>query len=273
MYCDRSGAVFYRRDGDAAFAQLSGVRFTATPFAVNYRLYGEDVVILCSPRDGMAVWNGKEDAVIVGESPLITSLTLHYERMFVTIAGQKNAVWFSDDLDPTNWNPSLDEGGFIELTDERGRSNRVLSFLNYVYVLRDYGITRLTAQGKQTDFAAANLFVSGGRIYPETAAVCGDAVLFLCSDGFYSFDGVSTRRILKHLDGVLTAKGSPSAAYVGGKYFVSLRLRAETCARCVRLPTRRAKRCMRCVRTDGWARWKRTGSCLTSPHKRYGAAD
>lgn len=220
MYCAKDGKVYFRR-GEAAFIQLSGVSFTSAPMPLNYRLYNEDVIILVSATDHMVVWNGKTDAYTVADSPLITSLTMHYERMFVTTSGAKNAVWFSDDLDPTNWNPELDEGGFIELLDERGRLNRVISFNNMVYVFRDYGISKISAYASQSDFNVSNLFVSSGRIYADTAVVCGDVIIFMAADGLYSFDGVSTRKMLKNLDGLLCGGGSPYACYNAGKYWVT----------------------------------------------------
>lgn len=225
MYCSAQGDVFYRRQGDSAFTKLVAPRFTSPPFAVEYRLYGEDVIILCSETDRMVVWNGVDDAYSVPDSPFVTSLTMHYERMFVTIAGQQSAVWFSDDLDPTNWNPELDEAGFIELLDERGRCLKAVSFNNYVYIFRDYGISRLSAFADQSDFSVTSLFVSSGRIYPDTVAVCGDVILFLASDGFYSFDGLSTRKILTNLTGLVCEGGHPVACWQGGQYRVAFRAR------------------------------------------------
>lgn len=238
MYCSSVGEIFYRRTPTAAFQKLEGLRFSGLPYTVNYRLYGEDVIIICSAKDKMAVWNGIDSAYIITDSPLITSLTLHYERMFVTTANEPNSVWFSDDLDPTNWNPELDEGGFIELLDERGKLNKVISFNNYIYVFRDYGISRLTAFASQGDFNAVNLFTSSGRIYADSVAMCGDVILFLAADGLYSFDGVSTRRILKNLDGLLCSGGRPYACYHEGKYVVTF---------CADIGEEKDKECNNCV--------------------------
>ncbi|MFR6641171.1 MAG: hypothetical protein ACLUSP_07405 [Christensenellales bacterium] len=57
-------------------------------------------------------------------------------------------------------------------------------FLGYVYAFRERGISRIAAYGAQTDFSVSNLYVSGGRIYPDTVTPCGDAVLFLGEEGF-----------------------------------------------------------------------------------------
>ena len=67
-----------------------------------------------------------------------TSMDIHYERLFVTTTNEKSKVLFSDDLDPTLWSIDLSEAGFIEMVDERGALNRVISFNDYLYIFRDY---------------------------------------------------------------------------------------------------------------------------------------
>ncbi len=225
-YAD-DGAVYYTQDGDSEVTALGGISLKSKPSFISYRLNGEDVVFICSPLDGMFVWNGTGEAYKVDNAPHITSMALHGERLFVTVDGEKNSVWFSDDLDPTNWDSSLSGGGFIQLIDERGSLNRVISYLGYVYVFRDYGITRISALGLQSDFSVSNLFVSGGKIYPDTVALCGDTVIFLSEDGLYAFDGVSTTKILKNISPLFEIKDSAHASYGQGKYYLSFGLRGD----------------------------------------------
>lgn len=215
------GKLYYVKDGGSEVLSMGDLTLSSKPSFISYRLNGEDVVFICSPADGMYVWNGVGDAYKVDGAPKITSMALHGERLFVTVDGEKNSVWFSDDIDPTNWDASLSGGGFIQLIDERGSLNRVISYLGYVYVFRDYGITRISALGSQSDFSVSNLFVSGGKIYPDTVALCGDTVIFLASDGLYAFDGVSTRKILDNLAPLFENKQNACAGYLHGKYYVS----------------------------------------------------
>ncbi len=218
MYSDKSGNIYYIRDGQE---YELGMQFTSRPYAVNYRLYGEDVILITSETDSMAVWNGITDVYTVLDSPLISSMVIHYERMFCTVGGEKNSVWFSDDLDPTNWDLDLDAGGYIQMLDERGRLNKVLSYLNYVYIFRDYGISRMTAFSDQTEFSVSNLFVSSGQIYPSTVTLCGDYVMFLTRDGLYSFDGLDTDKILSGISPLVKSSPNACATYYNGKYYVA----------------------------------------------------
>lgn len=221
MYSNLAGEVFYVRDG---IEHSLDVTFDAKVYAVNYRLYGDDVILMCSEKNNMVVWDGVNLPYVVASSPMISSLTMHYERMFCTVGGEKNSVWFSDDLDPTNWDLELDKGGFIEMLDERGKLNNVLSYLNYVYIFRDYGISRLTAYADQTQFSVSNLFVSSGQIYSNTVSLCGDSVFFLSRDGLYCFNGLSTSKILASVSPLV--KQSPDAVSVhhNGKYYVALNM-------------------------------------------------
>lgn len=153
-------------------------QFEETPEALNYRLNGEDVMIFCSGKDKMRVYNGVDTPTVIDDAPALSSICVHGERLFATSPDTLNTLWFSDDLDPTNWNISLDEAGFVEMADENGALLKVLSFFNYVYVFRSYGITRFYATGEQSRFSLMHLFVSSDRIIGDTVCVCGARILF-----------------------------------------------------------------------------------------------
>lgn len=203
---------------------LVDMTFSSRPFGVGYRLNGEDVIILATETDAMTVWDGVNDPYQLTDAPRVSSLCVHYERLFATAAGENTAVWFSDDLNVTNWNVSLDEAGFIENVDEGGGFLKAVSFLDSVYLFRSYGISRLTAYADQTAFRLSRLFVSAGRILPDTVCVCGDRINFLTEQGLYSFDGYDTVRLCPQWDRlILPREGSPSAAFAEGNYLLCCR--------------------------------------------------
>jgi len=210
-------------DETKSIYSIRNINFTSIPVAVNYRLNSEDVIIFSSETDNMFVWNGYNEPYEVLDSPKISSMALHYERLFATVDGEKNSIWFSDDLDPTNWSLTLDEAGFIELIDERGALIKVVSFLDYVYIFRENGISRLSAYGEQSNFSISNLFVSSGKIYASSVCVCGDEIIFLASDGLYKFDGVNTIKILSNIEkNISNIKNQKvSACYYNGNYYLA----------------------------------------------------
>lgn len=198
-----------------------GVTFTSSPVAINYRLDSEDVIIFCSPTDNMVVWDGVGEPEVVIDAPKITSMCLHSERLFATTSGSSDEVWFSDDLDPTNWSVSLLDAGFIQLADERGGANKVISYNGYVYIFRDRGISRLSASGAQEDFYLSHLFVSSGEIYDKTVALCGDRIIFVASDGVYCFNGTDTIKILEDMGEIINPSSDSVAEFYNGKYYLA----------------------------------------------------
>ncbi|MCH5350881.1 MAG: hypothetical protein J1F39_02805 [Clostridiales bacterium] len=187
--------------------------------AINYRLNSRDVLLLSCKGRHLYVWDGVR-LVEHKDAPVISSMALHYERLFVTSDEEPTKVFFSDDLDPTNWSVSSGGAGFIELLDERGDLTKVVSFGGFLYLFREHGISRVTAYADQSEFSVTNLFVSAGRIFPESIVMCGAVIMFLASDGLYVFDGYECRKTLKNLDGLFGAKCS-CGEYYNGKYYLS----------------------------------------------------
>ena len=163
--------------------KLAALYFTKEPTAVNYNFNGEDVMIFSSENAELKIYDGT-NVITVSSAPKVESMCVHGERLFLTDSSNHNSLWFSDDFDPTNWNVSLSEAGFIDMIGEKGRLLKVISFGGYIYVFRSYGITRVTAYGNQKSFSVADLFVSSGKIRGESITVCGDCVLFFASDAY-----------------------------------------------------------------------------------------
>lgn len=197
---------------------ISGTKYPPMQ-ALNYRLDSKDVLLVSCAGRKLCIWNGT--TLKECQSPTITSMALHYERLFVTSADQPTKVFFSDDLDPTDFDIGADGGGFIELLDERGELNKVVSFGNYLYIFRDHGISRVTAYGDQREFSVTHLFVTAGRIFPSSIATCGSYIMFLASDGLYKFDGYECTRALENLDGLIAPRDGCSCAYFDGKYYLA----------------------------------------------------
>lgn len=205
------------------FIGMPLLRFSSIPKVETYNLDGKDSVIFSTIEDGVYIWNPTINPYKVESAPKITSMCFHYERLFATVSGEKRTIWFSDDLDPTNWNVSLNEGGFINLIDERGTSNKIISFDDYLYVFREFGINRITARATQEDFSVTELFTSSSRVYANTVMVCGDRVMFLANDGIYMFNGVTTTKLALNLENLLNCNYNDNAvaAYFNGKYYLA----------------------------------------------------
>lgn len=196
------------------------------PSAINYRLDGEDCMIFSSPADGMWKYKVDHGAEKIENGPCIASMCLHYERLFAVLEGERNRLAFSANLDPTNWNQELDEGGFIEMQDERGKLNKVVSFNDYIYVFRDFGIARISAYGDQTQFSVSQLFVSGALIYGNSVCVCGQKIILLTRDGLHTFDGYTMTKMQLGIDKLFkdVKNDNCSTLFYNGKYYLACRL-------------------------------------------------
>lgn len=212
-------------ENSGKFYLIEGLNFERVPQAVCYKLNGDDVIIL-SINSSFKIYDGNIVTVVEGV-PDITSMCIHNERLFVTTGGEQTELWFSDDFNPSDWYVSLDQAGFIDFQDGRGRLLKVLSFNNYLYVFRNYGISRISAYGDQTGFSATNLFLSSGRIYPGAIVDCGNRVIYLSEDGFYSFDGYSSQRLLSDYDKFLFGVDNSDAVgkFYNGSLYISLKMK------------------------------------------------
>ena len=217
---------FVINDYGTAYFKLYEVEFHSAPMLVNYNYNGTDCVIMATKEDGMYIWDLHGRATKIEGAPDVTSMCMHYERMYVTTGGDARTIYFSDDLNPTNWSQSLNEGGFINLMDERGTSKKIVSFNDCLYVFREYGIDKIVAYADQTQFQVIPLYTSSTMIYTDTIRVCGDRIMFLSNDGIYYFTGLTTVKYNLNINSLFTKNYNDKAcaSYYNGKYYLACNL-------------------------------------------------
>ncbi len=210
--------------GDEHKFQSLDLKFSSMPTVFCYNHYGEDSVIFCSKTDNMVLWDGENAPETIIDAPSIVSCVIHKERCFAIVENEPYTLWFSDDLDPTNWSVGLLDAGFIKMADGRGKLIKLVSFGGYLYIFRERGISRLTANGSQEDFYLTNLFTSSGKILKDTITLCGDRIVFVATDGVYSFDGSTTSRILEKLGDLFVGSKDSFGCYFDGKYYLATKI-------------------------------------------------
>ncbi len=202
--------------------KVEGMRLFGDTCAVNYNFNGEDVLLVNSAGDGLFAING-DSSIYYSNAPQLASITVHNERVWGGSNSTRGEVWFSDDFDPSNWNASSSEGGVIYFADGMGEVLKVVSIFNYIYIFREYGIMRLTAYGKQSDFLLKTMFTDTGYIYKDTIALADDKIIFYAEGGVFVFDGYNTTRICKELPEIFNHK-LLCGAYLDNKYYLACRL-------------------------------------------------
>jgi hypothetical protein len=217
--------VKYFRPNISAFDWLpiSDISLVGRTCSVNYNCNGRDILLISSP-EATAIIDG-DNGRYVPDCPHFTSLTKHCERIYGSVQGNRRQVWFSDDFDPTNWTVSNTEGGYLDFNDEGGAVLKVVSFLNYLFIFREYEILRLRAFGDQSEFSLTKLFVTTGRIFGDTIALAGDRIMFAADDGVYEFNGENARKVYNDLNAFFKpSQKRPLGCYLHGKYYLACSL-------------------------------------------------
>lgn len=227
VLCDNGAVYTTLLNGGTVFAQTTMSFPDGTASALNYHYNGADILLLFGSSGGMYVYNG-ETAVYYADVPGFSSVCLHYERIYGATDYGFNRVYFSDDLNPTNWNISLTEAGYISFPDEGGKVGKVLSFNDYVFIFRDYAIHRLTAYTDLTEYKLTKVFSTSNKIYSDTVQVCGDSIIFVAEDGFYSFDGYTAKKVFSQLFPLIESKKYAVSCYFNYKYYLSAVLKKDS---------------------------------------------
>ena len=217
------GALYYTAvfENDT-WHEVEGYTLSGDGGAVSCNYGRKDVLLMSAPSSPCAVL---DDGTVktVTSAPRFSSVTVHNERIYGTLNGESNQLWFSDDFDPENWSVSGDEAGYISFSDECGDALAAVSFLGYLYVFREHGIYRLTAYGDQSEFSLKKLFTATGRIYKNTIALCGDRIMFLTDEGVFAFDGYTASPAVRDLPDIAFPTQC-SAAYHDGAYWLACSL-------------------------------------------------
>lgn len=215
----------YLHSESVILTEMTGLEFEEKPSIVtSSRINGADTLILISSKDGMYTWRYPNIVTKINNAPKIKSLCVADGRLFATTYGDGRNIIFCDSLDPTYFNNYLHNGGEVNVSDGYfGKANKIVYFNSYIYIFRDFNIAKLSTYASKRDFGLTQLYVSNGLIAENTVSVCGDKILYLASDGIYSFDGNKSTRLelgitnlFKDMDNFYAV-----ACYCNGYYYLS----------------------------------------------------
>lgn len=194
--------------------------FTQTPYGINYRVNSQDLFLLSGEGENLLVisGNGNESYDTV---PIIKSCCSHYGKLFAITASEDSQLIYNEDVDITNW--TNEKTANLDFNDERGVLNRIISYNDYIYLFRDYGITQLSIYGSDDDFAINHIYLSDSYIYPDSIAQSGDNVYFLERSGLKCFNGSSVKNIELGCEKLLSAFNQSKcwATCFEGKYYLA----------------------------------------------------
>lgn len=130
-------------------------------------------------------------------------------------------VYFSALMKPITFEESANDSGWLDLPEKGGLVVEFAELGDTLYAFRQFGVARLNARGKASEFSVETLPYGGGEIFVGSVATCGDKIFFMARDGLWTFNGKSFekasvgKRILPNW-----SKPNFRAAYACGKYIL-----------------------------------------------------
>lgn len=202
--------------------------FTSVPTAFSFRVGGKDVMGFCSPTDNFTVWYCDEEPYQVEEIPKFSSICLHNERLFAIDSTNNYLIRYSSNLNPLNWTESVTttSGGTIEVNDYKGMLKNLVSFLDNVFVFRDFGVSKISAYGANSMFSAVNIYNSSCKVFCNTACICGNNIYFLQEDGLYKLDGFNVQKVDDTFSHMFEGRSQENAntCFFNGKLYIACNL-------------------------------------------------
>ncbi|MBQ8908796.1 MAG: hypothetical protein IJY90_00690 [Clostridia bacterium] len=195
--------------------------FTSLPYITNYRYDKQDAILL-SGKDGNTMVISGAGWTKESEAQGIISCCDHYGKLFAITASARGTLVYTDS-DFINWDDTHTSD--LDFTDERGDLNKIISFNDYLYIFRDFGITQVSVYSNNETFAISHMYKASEYIQPNTIVEFGDNIYFMEGDKLKVFNGSSVKDVpIKCLDLI---KGQDarymSAECFDGKYFLACR--------------------------------------------------
>ena len=225
---DSNGDIYYNllHNDSTDFIKVDGLNFDTEPIVMTCKINNEDHVVFVAKNEGVYTWKYPYTVKKIDNVPPLRSVCVHNNRLYAITYNDKRSVIFSDDIDITNFNLDMISGSRIDMNDSFGACNKVVSFKGYLYIFRDFNIAKLIDYANRVDFEVSQLYVSNGRIFDKTVCVCGDNIIYLASDGIYSFNGTTSKRLNFKLDKLFEGVDNYNAVagYSNGYYYLSCKL-------------------------------------------------
>lgn len=229
FYAENTGMYYMRIITIApAISRVYQEEYAERPtFTYNCKLNGIDYNLFGSENMGVYKFDGAVAPVRLLNCPNLSSICEDKGKLFGTVFGEKNKILYHSNLDFTTWTTNIDiNNGVIYMNDDRGKINKVISFLGYVFAIRDYGISKISHNQGKSDFDITHLSLSGNKIYENTVQICSDKMLMLTRDGISCFNGVTSKILNLGFNEMLKNVNNDyaEAVFHSGKYYLACRL-------------------------------------------------
>jgi len=203
---------------------LYELEFENPPITLAYKKQDSDAIII-SDGNKMKIWVTNYSPYTVENTPVITDMCMNEGVLFCCLKEPAFKIWYATDLNPEKVGDISSFSGYISLEDSLGDARRVITFDENVYVIRDYGISKISYI--QKSFVVSEVYSSNTKIFENTACVCGNVLLFMTKEGLYSFNGAKVSKNEINFSKMLNNSDAMNASSLASKYYLACNLNFE----------------------------------------------
>ena len=208
---NNSGQIFW----------LYSLTFDSPPTVLPYKKDGIDVMILADNKK-MVFWETNKSPFEVGNLPIISSICMDDGYIYCTLQENPSKIWYTKSSDLQFVGVTDVGSGYIMLDSELGDARKVILFNKEVYIIRDYGISKVT--NIKGDISINNVYTSNTLIYCNTVAVSSNIVFFMTKEGLYTFNGYNVSKTKLDLNELSISSKNAVGAVLGDTYYLAFRL-------------------------------------------------
>lgn len=200
---------------------LYEMEFDNPPITLAYKKQDSDAIII---TDGttMKIWATNYSPYTVHDTPVITDMCMNEGVLYCCLKEPAFKIWYATDLNPEKVGDVGSYSGYITLADSLGDAKRIFTFDEDVYVIREYGISKISRI--QKTFTVSEVYSSNTRILDKTACVCGNLILFMTDEGLYTFNGNRVEKNKLSFVDMLEINDSICSQSLGSKYYLACKL-------------------------------------------------
>lgn len=190
---------YYNSEGEICHDSLFDERFipihldtdfTDIPIAIPYKKDDKEYLIFSG--NGSTVMIGDGTTALENVPPLLSCVN-HYGMFFAIKINTPPKLVYSSQTDITLWDDELLQD--LDFSDPRGDLTKLISFNDYVYIFRSYGITQLSKYSADEMFSVSHMYQACSYIHPDSICVYKDMVYFVEGTILKAFNGNSVKDV------------------------------------------------------------------------------
>lgn len=225
--------LYFNDNNEICYDPMFGLRldtislsnsFTAVPYSCTYKKDAANYLL----------FSGQGHTMLLGSTiytsdtvPGIISCVSHYGKLFAITSASEGRLIYSETTDILQWTDEKTSN--LDFNDERGDLLKLVSFDDYIYIFREYGITRVSVYSSSGDFEIVHMYLADEYIYPNSIVERGDNIYFLQGCSLKVFNGNTVKDLgLKTLQ-ILKEENNSNccATALDGKYYLACRAKFD----------------------------------------------